>query len=130
MRGTYENVKHDGITRRRVLHHSLVAGAGLGVTPLLSMSRAVAQNRASGHAVILNYAYPEVWDPHLAGTLAANAAISPMYNQMVEDPYITVNWKPWVYLASNKVRTDAGPFGVPGSIQTILKNEHIWLEKA
>jgi peptide/nickel transport system substrate-binding protein len=48
----------------------------------------------------------------------------------VEDPYATVNWKPWVYLASNKVRTDAGSFVVPGSIQTILKNEHIWLEKA
>jgi peptide/nickel transport system substrate-binding protein len=84
MHGTYENVKHDGITRRRVLHRSLMAGVGLGVTPLLSMSRAAAQSRASGHAVILNYAYPEVWDPHLAGTLAANAAISLMYNQVVE----------------------------------------------
>jgi hypothetical protein len=84
MRGTYENVKHDGVTRRRVLHHSLVAGVGLGVTPLLSLSSAAAQSRTGGHVVILNYAYFEVWDPHLAGTLAANAAISPMYNQVVE----------------------------------------------
>jgi hypothetical protein len=48
----------------------------------------------------------------------------------VEDPYIPVNWKPWVYLASHKVQTEAGPFVVPNSIQTILKNEHIWLTKA
>jgi oligopeptide transport system substrate-binding protein len=48
----------------------------------------------------------------------------------VEDPYIPVNWKPWVYLASHKVQTEAGPFVVPNSIQTILKNEHIWLANA
>lgn len=34
--------------------------------------------------MVLNYAYPEIWDPHLAGTLGALAAISPMYNQVVE----------------------------------------------
>ncbi|MBI3326800.1 MAG: ABC transporter substrate-binding protein, partial [Nitrospinae bacterium] len=37
-----------------------------------------------GHATLLNYAYPEVWDPHIAGTLGALAAISPLYNQVVE----------------------------------------------
>lgn len=37
-----------------------------------------------GHATVLNYAYPEVWDPHIAGTLGAMAAISPLYNQVVE----------------------------------------------
>jgi peptide/nickel transport system substrate-binding protein len=47
----------------------------------------------------------------------------------VEDPYIPINWKPWPYLVSNKVRTEAGPFVVPNSIQNILKNEHLWLEK-
>jgi peptide/nickel transport system substrate-binding protein len=47
----------------------------------------------------------------------------------VEDPYIPINWKPWVYLVSNKVRTEAGPFVVPNSIQNILKNEHLWVEK-
>jgi peptide/nickel transport system substrate-binding protein len=47
----------------------------------------------------------------------------------VEDPYIPINWKPWVYLVSNRVRTEAGPFVEPNSIQNILKNEHLWLEK-
>jgi ABC-type transport system substrate-binding protein len=47
----------------------------------------------------------------------------------VEDPYIPINWKPWVYLVSNKVRTEAGPFVGPNSIQNILKNEHLWVEK-
>jgi len=37
-----------------------------------------------GHATVLNYAYPEVWDPHLAGTLGALGSISPLYNQLVE----------------------------------------------
>jgi peptide/nickel transport system substrate-binding protein len=37
-----------------------------------------------GHVTLLNYAYPEVWDPHIAGTLGAMAAISPLYNQVVE----------------------------------------------
>jgi peptide/nickel transport system substrate-binding protein len=47
----------------------------------------------------------------------------------VEDPYIPINWKPWVYLVSNKVRTEAGSFVGPNSIQNILKNEHLWVEK-
>ena len=47
----------------------------------------------------------------------------------MEDPYIPINWKPWPYLASNKVGTEAGPFVVPNSIQNILKNEHLWVEK-
>jgi peptide/nickel transport system substrate-binding protein len=48
----------------------------------------------------------------------------------VEDPYVSINWKPWVYLVSNQMRTAAGPFVGPNSIQNILKNEHLWLEKA
>jgi hypothetical protein len=48
--------------------------------------------------------------------------------QTVEDPYIQLNWKPWVYLASDKVRTAAGPFVTPPTIQTILKHEHWWLD--
>jgi peptide/nickel transport system substrate-binding protein len=47
----------------------------------------------------------------------------------VEDPYISVNWKPWVYLVNNKVRMEAGRFVTPNSIQNILKNEHLWFEK-
>jgi hypothetical protein len=43
----------------------------------------------------------------------------------VEDPYISINWKPWVYLVSNKIRTAAGAFVGPNSIQNILKNEHL-----
>jgi peptide/nickel transport system substrate-binding protein len=46
-----------------------------------------------------------------------------------ENPYVPINWKPWVYLVSNKVKTAAGPFVVPNSIQNILKNEHLWLER-
>lgn len=39
---------------------------------------------SGGQATLLNYGYPEVWDPHLAGTLGALGSISPMYNQLVE----------------------------------------------
>jgi peptide/nickel transport system substrate-binding protein len=48
---------------------------------------------------------------------------------LVEDPYIQVMWHPLFYFVSDKVRTEAGPFIVPETIQTILKREHIWLEK-
>jgi peptide/nickel transport system substrate-binding protein len=47
----------------------------------------------------------------------------------VEDPYIQLIWHPLFYFVSNKVRTEAGPFIVPETIQTILKREHIWLEE-
>jgi peptide/nickel transport system substrate-binding protein len=52
-------------------------------TVLTSVLPAAAQS-PGGHATVLNYSYPEVWDPHLAGTLGALAAISPMYSQVVE----------------------------------------------
>jgi peptide/nickel transport system substrate-binding protein len=47
----------------------------------------------------------------------------------VEDPYITGPWVPWFYFMSDKVRTEAGPFVVPETIQTVLKWEHVWLER-
>lgn len=47
----------------------------------------------------------------------------------VENPYIEMLWKSWTYLVSDKVRTEAGPFVTPNSLQNILKNEHLWLEK-
>ena len=37
-----------------------------------------------GHATVLNAIYPEVWDPHIAGTIGPLAAVSPLYNQVVE----------------------------------------------
>jgi ABC-type transport system substrate-binding protein len=37
-----------------------------------------------GHATVLNVIYPEVWDPHIAGTIGPVAAFSPLYNQLVE----------------------------------------------
>jgi peptide/nickel transport system substrate-binding protein len=37
-----------------------------------------------GHATVLNAIYPEVWDPHIAGTIGPLAAFSPLYNQVVE----------------------------------------------
>jgi peptide/nickel transport system substrate-binding protein len=46
-----------------------------------------------------------------------------------ENPYIQMLWKSWIYLVSDKVRTEAGPFVVPTSLQTALKCEHLWLEK-
>jgi peptide/nickel transport system substrate-binding protein len=49
--------------------------------------------------------------------------------QTVEDPYIQILWKPWTYLVSDKVRTEAGPFVTPPSLQTVHKNEHLWLQK-
>ncbi len=38
-------------------------------------------------------------------------------------------WKPWTYLVSDQVKTGAGPFVTPPSLQTALKFEHLWLEK-
>lgn len=38
-------------------------------------------------------------------------------------------WKPWTYLVSDKVRTEGGRFVTPPSLQTVHKNEHLWLEK-
>jgi peptide/nickel transport system substrate-binding protein len=49
--------------------------------------------------------------------------------QTEESPYIEILWKPWTYLVSDKVRTEAGPFVTPPSLQTVHKNEHVWLEK-
>jgi len=46
-----------------------------------------------------------------------------------ENPYIQMLWKSWIYLVSDKVHTEAGPFVVPPSLQTALKCEHLWLEK-
>jgi len=46
-----------------------------------------------------------------------------------ENPYIQMLWKPWAYLVSEKVRTEAGPFVTPPSLQTVHKYEHLWLEK-
>ena len=33
---------------------------------------------------MLTTGYPELWEPHLAGTIVALEAISPLYNQVVE----------------------------------------------
>jgi peptide/nickel transport system substrate-binding protein len=73
------------VTRRGVLK----AGLGLGAAALagagLPTPEATAAEPVSGgQATLLNYGYPEVWDPHLAGTLGALGSISPMYNQLVE----------------------------------------------
>jgi len=75
------------VTRRDLLKTGVVGGLGLSAATLTVLSRppcSAVQGRYGGHAVVLNYAYPEIWDPHLAGTLGALAAISPMYNQVVE----------------------------------------------
>ena len=76
------------VTRRGVLKTGLSTAVGLGVASLSPVEPRVAvaapEGKRGGHGYVLNYAYPESWDPHISGTLAANAAISPMYNQVVE----------------------------------------------
>lgn len=73
------------VTRRGVLK----AGLGLGAAALTTAGLptpavGAAEPVHGGQATMLNYGYPEVWDPHLAGTLGALGSISPMYNQLVE----------------------------------------------
>jgi peptide/nickel transport system substrate-binding protein len=77
------------VTRREVLKTSLATTLGVGAAaltgPIVSTTPAAAATPVSGgQATVLNYGYPEVWDPHLAGTLGALGSISPMYNQLVE----------------------------------------------
>lgn len=45
-----------------------------------------------------------------------------------ECPYITLVWGRLFYFFSNQVRTEAGDFVTPPTIQTVLKQEHWWLE--
>jgi peptide/nickel transport system substrate-binding protein len=78
-----------GVTRRAILQAGLTAGLGLGgrlLTDGLTASpvEAAPQPVYGGQVTVMNYGYPEVWDPHLAGTLGASGSISPMYNQVVE----------------------------------------------
>jgi ABC-type transport system substrate-binding protein len=46
-----------------------------------------------------------------------------------ENPYIQMLCKSCSYLVSDQVKTDTGPFVTPPSLQTVHKNEHLWLEK-
>lgn len=78
-----------GFTRRDVLTTSVAAGLGAGAVSLAGTTwpgtAAAAETPVpGGKATVINYGYPEVWDPHLAGTLGALGSISPMYNQVVE----------------------------------------------
>src|SRR5215468_5875296 len=78
---------HREVTRRNVLKGGLTTGLGLGATALMGAARlsaAAAAPMYGGHLTILNVAYPEVWDPHLAGSIGALAAVGPVYNQVVE----------------------------------------------
>jgi peptide/nickel transport system substrate-binding protein len=81
--------EHEGhrVRRRDVLKTGLATGVGLGAAALTTSTSALAaetQGVYGGHATVLHVGYPEVWDPHIAGTLLANAGISPLYNQVVE----------------------------------------------
>ncbi len=82
---------HDliGMTRREVLSTSAAVGLGAGAVSLAGAAwpervQAAETPVKGGKATVINYGYPEVWDPHLAGTLGALGSISPMYNQVVE----------------------------------------------
>ncbi len=85
-RAGHEGDAERAVTRRDVLTRGWAAGLGLAAASLMAgaMPTAAAGGVYGGHATLLNYAYPEVWDPHIAGTLGAMAAISPLYNQVVE----------------------------------------------
>lgn len=76
------------VSRRAVLKSGVAGGLGLGAAAVLGQSPEVEAQASrpvsGGSGSVLNYAYPEVWDPHIAGTLGALASISPMYNQLVE----------------------------------------------
>ena len=66
---------------------SAFLGAAVLLMSQLTLTRAEAQTPApgsGGHATVLNVFYPEVWDPHIAGTIGPLAALSPLYNQIVE----------------------------------------------
>jgi hypothetical protein len=66
---------------------SAFLGAAVLLMSQLILTRAEAQTPApgsGGHATVLNVFYPEVWDPHIAGTIGPLAAFSPLYNQIVE----------------------------------------------
>jgi peptide/nickel transport system substrate-binding protein len=73
-----------GVTRRALLSAGLGLSAASLAAALVPSQALAAGGVYGGHATLLNYAYPEVWDPHIAGTLGAMAAISPLYNQVVE----------------------------------------------
>jgi ABC-type transport system substrate-binding protein len=76
------------VTRRVALKTGLSTAVGLGAASLSPVEPRIAvaapEGKRGGHGYVLNYAYPESWEPHISGTLAANASISPMYNQVVE----------------------------------------------
>jgi hypothetical protein len=46
-----------------------------------------------------------------------------------ESPYVELFWARRNYVISDKIRTMAGAFVPSETIQTVLKWEHIWLEK-
>ena len=43
-------------------------------------------------------------------------------------PYIELTWSVNFWIVSDKIRTEVGGWVAPDSMQTILKEEHIWLE--
>jgi peptide/nickel transport system substrate-binding protein len=87
-RGGDEKAVEREVTRRHVLKAGLAAGLGFGTMTLWETAMptrpAAAAPVYGGHLTILNAGYPEVWDPHLAGTLFALVAVGPVYNQVVE----------------------------------------------
>jgi peptide/nickel transport system substrate-binding protein len=67
-------------------HASVLLGLAIFLTCHLAAVGSEAQPAAGtgGHATVMNVFYPEVWDPHIAGTIGPLAAFSPLYNQLVE----------------------------------------------
>ena len=45
------------------------------------------------------------------------------------EPYVQVEWVPWFFFMSDKIRTEAGQYVAPETVQTILKWEHLWFEE-
>ena len=73
---TYTDLTHQSyqkVTRRRVLKTGFATGLGYGALALTGGPRpraveAASQPVSGGQVTVMNYAYPEVWDPHLAAT--------------------------------------------------------------
>ena len=65
---------------------SVFLGVAALLTCQLTLTSAEAQTPApgaGGQATVLNVFYPEVWDPHIAGTIGSLAAFSPLYGARV-----------------------------------------------
>ena len=46
-----------------------------------------------------------------------------------DSPYVSWTWTPLFFIASDKIRTEAGTFVVPPTIRINMKQEHMWFQE-